>query len=230
MQRHQLHAVFPCLALPFAGFERGVREECGEFGQARFDIFRRAREAARDVDQFVEVLDARFGAAAAVLFVEVAQAGAGDRVVDLFGERREGSSGSRTAVSRGSASREVPSSRRGIQLHREPRFGSRFAGIPSSARGNRAPARRSAAGTRAAHSSRARPVAAASARRAPLPTAKCSSRRARWRRRSSVRSPMPRGGVLTARSNAASSWRLATRRRYASASLISARSKKRRPP
>ena len=67
MQRHQLHAVFPRFALPFAGFERGVREERGELGETRFEILGRALETARDVDQLVEVLDARFGAAAAVL-------------------------------------------------------------------------------------------------------------------------------------------------------------------
>ena len=38
-------------------------------------------------------------------------------------------------------------------------------------------------------------------------------RRARARTKSMLRSPMPRGGVFTTRSNAASSWRLAIRRR-----------------
>ena len=47
---------------------------------------------------------------------------------------------------------------------------------------------------------------------------------------SSDLAPMPRVGRLTTRSNEASSARLEIRRRYASASLISARSKKRRPP
>ena len=41
---------------------------------------------------------------------------------------------------------------------------------------------------------------------------------------------MPRVGRFTTRSNEVSSARLETRRKYASASLISARSKKRRPP
>src|SRR5688572_17542487 len=54
--------------------------------------------------------------------------------------------------------------------------------------------------------------------------------RASARRRSSVAPPMPRVGRLTTRSKAMSSSRDWVRRRYASASLISARSKKRRPP
>ena len=54
--------------------------------------------------------------------------------------------------------------------------------------------------------------------------------RVRLRKVSNVRSPMPRGGVLITRSKAASSWRLAIKRKYAKASLISWRSKKRMPP
>ena len=47
---------------------------------------------------------------------------------------------------------------------------------------------------------------------------------------STVRAPIPRAGVFTTRSNDGSSSRFAIKRRYANASLISARSKKRNPP
>jgi hypothetical protein len=87
VQGHQLRAVFPCLALSFAGFERCVGEERGQLREAGFEILGRALEAAGDVDQLVEVLDARFGAAARVGFVVIAQTAAPDRMVDLFGER-----------------------------------------------------------------------------------------------------------------------------------------------
>src|SRR3989344_3735288 len=53
---------------------------------------------------------------------------------------------------------------------------------------------------------------------------------ARSRTVSTVLAPMPRVGRFTTRSKEASSWRLAMRRREASAALISARSKKSRPP
>ncbi len=54
--------------------------------------------------------------------------------------------------------------------------------------------------------------------------------RAYERMMSTVRAPIPRVGLLTMRSNDASSSRCEISRRYASASLISARSKNRRPP
>src|SRR5262245_50221442 len=66
-------------------------------------------------------------------------------------------------------------------------------------------------------------AAAASQSDEPAPFA-CS------RMMSSDFAPMPRVGRFTTRSNEASSRRLESSRRYASASLISARSKNRRPP
>jgi hypothetical protein len=86
VQRHQLHAVVAGLALVFAGFQRGVRQERGKLAEPQFVVFVGALEAAGHVDQFVEVLDAGFAVAAAVFFVEVAQAAVDDGVVDLFGE------------------------------------------------------------------------------------------------------------------------------------------------
>ena len=87
MQRHQLHAILPGLALAFAGFERRVRKKGGQFRKARFEVVGRAPKAARHVDELVEVLDARLGAAATVLLVEIAQSGARHRAFDLLGER-----------------------------------------------------------------------------------------------------------------------------------------------
>ena len=58
MQRHQLHAILARLALALARLERGVGKERGEFRQPRFGILGRALEAAGDVDQFVQILDA----------------------------------------------------------------------------------------------------------------------------------------------------------------------------
>src|SRR5579862_3892270 len=87
MQGHELHAVFPGLALRLARLERGMREERNEFGEPGLDVFGRAFEAARDVDELVEVLDARFRAATRIGLVVVAQAAALDRMIDLFGER-----------------------------------------------------------------------------------------------------------------------------------------------
>ena len=88
MQRHQLHAVLPGLALRLAGFERGVGEERSQLGETGFDILRRALETAGDVDEFVEIFHSRFGTAARIGFVEIAQAGVLDAMVDLFGKRK----------------------------------------------------------------------------------------------------------------------------------------------
>ena len=71
--------------------------------------------------------------------------------------------------------------------------------------------RRCSAGRRASHSESP----------APLACSRIASR---------LFAPMPRVGRFTTRSKEASSRRLEIRRRYASASLISARSKNRRPP
>ena len=88
MQGHELRAIFPGFALGLAGFERSMREKCGEFGEFCLDIFRRALETAGHIDEFVEVLYTRLRAAARVGFVKVAQTAALDRVVDLLSQRQ----------------------------------------------------------------------------------------------------------------------------------------------
>ncbi len=88
VQRHQLHAGLPGLALALAGLERSVRQERAETRQARFEVLRRRFEAVGHVDQFVEVLDARFGAAARVGLVERTQPAPGEHVLDLLVQRQ----------------------------------------------------------------------------------------------------------------------------------------------
>src|SRR6187402_2763889 len=61
-------------------------EEGREFVEAGVDIFRGHFEATGDVDQLVQVFDARLAIATLVVLVEVAQTGVEDRMLDLLGK------------------------------------------------------------------------------------------------------------------------------------------------
>ena len=85
MQGHQLHAVFAEAGLTLAGFERGVREERVDRVEAL--VLGRALEAARRVDQFVEIFQTRFGLLTLFLLVVLAQAGAFDHPLHHLRQR-----------------------------------------------------------------------------------------------------------------------------------------------
>ncbi len=85
MQRHHLHAVFPCIGLIFTGLQHGVRQETRDRQHlgVGFGLI-----AARRTDQLVQVLDSRFAAVASLLLVVRQQPAGSDDVVDLLVQRQ----------------------------------------------------------------------------------------------------------------------------------------------